>query len=327
VKNIGLVSSANGLGHARRLTQLALSFQEKGINPKVFATNKQINNLKLELHALGKFVNFIEISVYGIDGPVWMENGGLIEKPTNNVINSIKECDLIISDNSIWPIKFNDKFVLFGHFNWLDYWSVKGKFQFSRSILEKFMEEANLFKKIKLSLQFKDFKMKGSFDTEKVIPIKLLKYGSDSFFPIKTDMSLAWMAQGTTGLVENLNFDLTTSPSLKLFQKETYLLMNSTYKPAVIFGRPGLGTIRDCLAAGIPFIPMLDSLDPELNSNVNCLEKLTLLPSIKDNRFNLSKYLDNLSLYKDLKESWSDTWQNCSQNCSDICDQILNLSL
>lgn len=325
--NIGLVSSTNGLGHARRLTHLALSFQEIGFKPKVFATQKQIKNLKLELDSLARIVNFIEIASYGIDGPVWMNNGGFITKPTNKVINAIKECDLIISDNSIWPLKFNDKFVLFGHFNWLDYWNIKGTLQFTQKILEVFIEEVNLFKEIRFSLQFKDFKMKSHFNSNNVIPIKLLKYSSDFFFPLKTDFKSAWIAKGTTGLIENLNFDFTSTSSLKFFQKETYLLINSAKKPAVIFGRPGLGTIRDCLAAGIPFIPLLDNLDPELNSNVNCLERLKLLPSIEEHRLDFNKYLDDLNSHKDVRELWSDTWRNSSQNCSDTCDQILNLSL
>jgi len=326
VKYVGLVSSGNGLGHSRRLIHLAMSFQEKGFIPKIFASQKQIKNLRSELDTLRATFNFIEISSYGIDGPVWLENGGLIVKPTTYVINSIQECDLIISDNSIWPIKFNNKFVLFGHFNWLDYWSIRGNHQFPERILEVYKEEVTLFKEIRLWFQFEDFKLKGEFNIKNVIPIKLLKYSSDLFFPHKMDEKSAWIAQGTTGLDENINIDFIDDSSLKFFHRETYMLVNSLEKPLVIIGRPGLGTIRDCLAAGIPFIPLQKYLDPELDSNVNNLEKLNLLPLIEVNQFNLSQHLKDLNLHKELGELWSENWQNSSQDCSDLRDQILSYS-
>lgn len=48
MKYVGLVSSGNGLGHSTRLIHLALSFQEKGFIPKIFASQKQIKNLRSE---------------------------------------------------------------------------------------------------------------------------------------------------------------------------------------------------------------------------------------------------------------------------------------
>jgi hypothetical protein len=326
MKRIGLVSSINGLGHARRLMYLALSFQDIGISTTMFVTQKQIKVLIPELDSLGKKLDFEEILSYGIDGPVWMNNGCLIEIPPKQIIDLIKKCDLIISDNVIWPINFNQKFVLFGHFNWLDYWRIKGESQFSISASNIYLEERDLFKEIEWSLQFKDFKLKGELATKNSIEIKLLKYSSDLFFPLKIDANSVWIAQGTTELYRNYILNYTHDLPFKIFRKETFNLINSQHKPSIVIGRPGLGTIRDCLAAGILFIPTEEDPDPELESNIDNLKSLLPTPTFPINQSNFVEFLEKINSDKLLLEAWANIWPNTSQSCADSCEQILNLS-
>ena len=327
MKHIGLVASINGLGHARRLMHLALSFQDMGILTTVFATQKQIKFLLPELNSLGKKVDFKEISSYGIDGPVWLNKGCLIESPPKQIIDLIRKYDLIVSDNVIWPIEFNQKFVLFGHFNWIDYWSIKGQSKFSLNTLNIYIKEKNLLKGVKYCLQFKDFKLKGDLMTKNSIGIKLLKYGSDVFFPLKIDANSVWIAQGTTQLYSsNIPNQIGKSP-LSIFQKETFNLINSQNKPSIVIGRPGLGTIRDCLAAGILFIPIEEKQDPELESNIDNLKNLLPVLTLPVNQSNFYEILQKINSDKLSLEAWSNIWPDISQSCADSCEQILNLAL
>ena len=46
--------------------------------------------------------------------------------------------------------------------------------------------------------------------------------------------------------------------------------------PALVLGRPGMGTIRDCLEVGVPFIPFGSDFNVELESNNKNLLRLGL---------------------------------------------------
>lgn len=326
MEHIGLVSSINGLGHARRLMHLALSFQDMGIFTTIFATQKQINILIPELESLGGKIDFKEISSYGIDGPVWMKNGCLIESPPKQIIDIIRKCDLIVSDNVIWPIEFNQKFILFGHFNWLDYWRIKGESKFSLNTFNIYLKERNLFKEIKYSVQFKDFKLKGELKTKNFIGIKLMEYSSDLFFPHNVDANSVWIAQGTTQLYSNDSLNQIGKSPLKIFRKETFNLVKNQHKPSIVIGRPGLGTIRDCLAAGILFIPIEEELDPELESNISNLKNLLPIHTLPVNQSNFYETLQKINSDKLSLESWANIWPDISQSCADLCEQILNLA-
>lgn len=326
MKQIGLVSSINGLGHARRLTQLALSLSQMGYQTILFATKRQINKLVPELKKMGRVVNFVEISSYGIDGPAWMRNGCLVEIPSDKVIRLLQKCDLVISDNSIWPFKFNSHFVLFGHFNWLNYWDLKDKQIFSGELKEIYLEEIMLLRRVKTAFQFKTFYFSGSFTPKTIIPIKLLKYESDNDFPKKVDSKSIWMSTGTTELNRHPYPNKIKKYGYKIKPLETFKLISASKKPLAVIGRPGLGTIRDCLAAGIIFIPYLNDFDPELESNILSLKNLSLLSNTPLSSLNFESDIDKIVSDKHMLESWQYTWSNISESASIICEQILNLS-
>jgi len=327
MKQIGLVSSINGLGHARRLTQLALSLSQMGYRTILFATKRQINKLVPELNKLDKLVNYVEITSHGIDGPDWMRNGCLVENPSDHVIRLLTKCDLVISDNSIWPIKFNSNFVLFGHFNWINYWDTKGRQAFSEELEEIYLNEVMLLSKIKIAFQIKTFYFPGSLNPSNIIPIKLLKYDSDKDFPKVVASKSIWMSTGTTELNRYAFPKKIKKYNYKMEPHETFKLIGVAKKPLAVIGRPGLGTIRDCLAAGIVFIPYLRDYDPELQSNILSLKNLSLVSSISLNPLSFESRIHEIMSNKHIVDSWQHAWTNISESSSIVCEQILSLSL
>jgi len=323
MRHIGFIASINGLGHARRMTHLALSFKKMGFLTTVFATKHQIKRLLLELNLLDKSMNFVEISSHGVDGPVWMKDGCQIETPSNQVISIIEKCDLVISDNSIWPVKFNSNFVLFGHFNWLNYWHIQKKQSYSKEFLSIFEQEISLLRDIDISFQLTNFVLNGVFNTGVNIPVGLMRYESDIKIPKLIEHSTVWIANGTTKLNKNFDFTSVKNTGLNFSLAETYCLFYEPIKPIAVIGRPGLGTIRDCLAAGVLFIPYLEDSDPELESNVLSLQKLSLVSDISFNTSTFSLDLIRMTTDSDLLESWSNIWAEISQDCPEICELIL----
>ena len=324
--HIGFVASINGLGHARRITHLALSFNKMGFLTTVFATKHQIKRLLPELNLLGKYMNFIEISSHGIDGPVWMKDGCQIETPSNQVISIIKKCDLIIYDNSIWPVKFNSNFVLFGHFNWLNYWEIQKKKKYSKKFLDIFDQEVSLFRDVDISFQLTNFVLDGVFNTGVNIPIRLMRYDSDIKMPKLVKHSTVWIANGTTKLSKFFDFTNVQNIDLNFRVAETNCLSHEPTKPIAVIGRPGLGTIRDCLAAGVVFIPYLEDSDPELESNILSLQKLSLVSDVSLNPSKFSLDLIRLTKDTDFLEYWSNIWVEVSQDCLEICELILKFT-
>lgn len=96
-------------------------------------------------------------------------------------------------------------------------------------------------------------------------PAKLDELGKEN------DTETIWIAQGTTGRAE--------LPSLlpaKWSKRETNR-MSALRKPDLVVGRPGLGTIRDCLHFGVPLLPIDFLGDQELENNVRVLERFGLV--------------------------------------------------
>jgi hypothetical protein len=297
-----------------------------GYQTKLFATKIQIKKLVPELNKLGKVVDYIEITSHGIDGPDWMRKGCLVESPSDNVIRLLHKCDLVISDNSIWPIKFNSHFILFGHFNWLNYWDIKDRHVFSGELKAIYLNEVMLLSTIKFAFQFETFYFSGSFNPRTVIPMKLLKYESDRDFPQIVNSKSIWMSTGTTESSYYPYPKKIKKYNYKIEPLETFKLIGSAKKPSAVIGRPGLGTIRDCLAAGIIFIPYLRENDPELESNISSLKNLSLVSSKSLNGISFESDIHEIMSDKHIINSWNNTWLDISENISIVCEQILNLS-
>ena len=109
-----------------------------------------------------------------------------------------------------------------------------------------------------------------------------------------------------------------------LINKESHFLHIEKLLPLAVIGRPGLGTIRDCLASATPFIPFWSTSDPELTSNVEALSKLGLIAEFWKNlngeSMESSKNL--VSLISDFQPKILDYWTNNSVT-SNICARII----
>jgi hypothetical protein len=327
VKRIGLVASNNGFGHARRLGHIALALLDLGLRSTIYATQNQINRLRPELIIKRQFprIDYVEVRNHGIDGPVWNKTNREIIDPTRIVTDSLKQNDLIISDNVIWPIKYNENFVLFGHFNWLNYWTIMGYEHFSPKVKDVFDEEIALFKKIPIAFQFQNFMVHpNQYAVRNTCPIKLIRYKTDSQLPRTIENSLvAWIAKGTTNLHTEIEANLLINDKIKIIESETYNLVKAKNKPSIVLGRPGLRTIRDCLASGTPFLPIFDNLDVELNSNVTNLSKLSLYFSSESKEEGIDLRILSLLENRDLLSLWSTLWPEISEESSKICEKII----
>jgi hypothetical protein len=327
MKRVGLVASNNGFGHARRLGHIALALSDLGLRPTIYATEIQINRLKPELITMRHFprIDYVEIRNHGIDGPVWNSTNREIMDPTRKVTDSLKQNDLIISDNVIWPIKYNEKFILFGHFNWLNYWTILGNGHFSSKVKDVFDEEVELFKKISIAFQFQNFTVHpNQYAVRNTFPMKLVRYKSDSQLPRTIENRLvAWIAKGTTTLHTEIETNLFVNDKIKIIESDTYNLLKAKNKPSIVLGRPGLGTIRDCLASGTPFLPIFDNLDVELISNVNNLSKLSLYPSGESTEEGIDSRILSFLENRDLLFLWSTLWPEISEESSKICEKII----
>ena len=323
MKRIGLVASNNGLGHARRLLNLSSGFLKSGHSIKLFISSEQRIKLSSELAKMNLDLNLIEIESYGIDGPVWFKRGCLLQQPPLHVIAEIKRCDFIISDNLTWPFNYNDNFALFGHFTWYDYWQKTRIFE-ELKFPEIFEQDFENLRNIQLAFQIKDFLLEPR-DFGENIMIKLPRYHSDILAGKNNNKTTdIWLSQGTTNLLDKSALSFNLLNELGIVEQETYEFAEFKEKPKLVLGRPGLGTIRDCLATGFPFLPIWDKLDPELNSNTNHLVNLGLFPHELLIEMNLKDKIDYLLDQQEILESWKNIWTSISEDVEDICSRILS---
>ena len=325
MKCVGLVASSNGLGHARRIFQLALAFEIHGYSTIIFATSKQIEKLVEEENLEKIQLNYCDIKTHGIDGPMWLLSGGSITNPSYDVIAKLQKCDLVISDNVLWPIKYSKAFALFGHFTWIDYWAKVGLDGFNLSLNEVYYDELRELLDVKVWFQFSDFALEHILNLPKqIVPIKLLNYSSDNKFRnLIVDKSLVWISNGTTGLKRTLSFQQRDSIVFQVEEKETFHLLEAKKKPILVIGRPGLGTIRDCLAAGIIFYPYWDELDPELTSNVKSLKRFSLIASTYTEEIQIQSLGEQLISDLGLKNSWLNARSDIMNDTHLVIKQIV----
>ena len=323
MKIIGLVASNNGLGHARRLLNISSGFLKSGQSIRLFISRDQRIRLRSELAKTNLDLNLIEIENYGIDGPVWLKRGRRVLEPPPNVVSEIAGCDFIISDNLTWPFKYNENIALFGHFTWHDYWQRTKNFEDLKS-LEIFKQDYESLKNIPLAFQIKDFLLEPRNFGDNIM-ISLPRYHSDNLVnKNKNETMDIWFSQGTTNLFDKSALSLNLIKELGITERETYQFAESTGKPRLVLGRPGLGTIRDCLAAGIPFLPIWDKMDPELNSNVNHLVNLGLFPQNLLVEMKLKDKIDNFLEQQQILETWKNIWPSMSEDVEHISLTILS---
>ena len=275
MQSVGLIASQNGLGHARRLVHFSAGFQNLGYKVFLYLSNHQIHLLSQEIQATCPQVKVCEIYSYGLDGPTCSIEQ-IMEIP-KTLSEDLRNLDFVISDNVTWPGNLLNSFILMGHFSWIDYWKTKN-FNNGGSLIQQSINETMKVSKWFTPIDFSH--VPTEMNHIKTVEIPLSRYESDEKVQKPRSKSKIWYSIGTTGLnqinyteviVELRKFDLEITPS------ETHKSRN-TQLPALVLGRPGLGTIRDCLALNLPFLPCWAGEDPELSRNQDTLKRIGLIP-------------------------------------------------
>ena len=276
MQRVGLIASQNGLGHARRLTHFSAGLHDLGYEVFLYLSTAQIRTLIEEIRTICPRTIVRDIKSHGLDGPTFQVNQGF-EIPKELELE-LKNLDFVISDNVTWPGRALDSFILMGHFSWIDYWNTDPSDKI-RPLIQQALDET-----LPISNWFlpKDFShVPKEMISIKTVEIPLSRYGSDAAATRRRNKEEVWYSKGTTGLnwihlngIENKFRQF----GLEMKTMETHRFSNLEL-PALVLGRPGLGTIRDCLALSVPVLPCWVGEDPELSRNQDTLKKIGLIPN------------------------------------------------
>lgn len=317
-----LIASANGLGHARRLFYIHHEFLKQGIDSELVVNTFQFDKCKIEFPKKTLDKVLISNAKFGLDGPHATFNE---KEDSDAILRKICKAENILSDNLIWPASFNPNVFIHGHFTWVDYWR---KIRDTQSIAPspEFEFEESLEKKIMAWFASTKFIFPQSFLTSKLIPMPLIRYPNDiNFETFERNWTEIWVSVGTTRdeAFSGLDSTLETLKNLgyRIRRQETNRFHDFRTLPGLVIGRPGLGTIRDCLASGTAFLPVRNDNqsnidDPELSSNLRVLSKFGLLSS-----------LESISAGKlqQISELYLAFWIENSCPISDYSNRILQL--
>lgn len=303
--SVGLVASQNGLGHARRLTHFSAAFKELGYEVSLYLSSRQVLALSKEIRKVCPETKVFEIECYGLDGPAQI-NSTVREVP-ESLQSQFREFDFVLSDNLTWPGSFLESFLLMGHFTWIDYWALRDSnlgLEINKAVMHA-GKISDWYSPVDFS------QIPTHLNGIKKIEIPLSKYISDPKAPHISDLTSVSFSNGTTGLnqsdqnelgleLKKINLVLTTRESHSFHENQT---------PALTLGRPGLGTIRDCLAFGIPFLPCWVGDDPELLNNEATLKRIGLIPSAwkgneKPNIEIIREFLEDAQIQDRIRAYW-----------------------
>lgn len=278
-KSVTLVAAANGLGHARRLIYFGRKWESEA-SITLMATRSQLQFLLEELRDLvssGLRINTVEIMPIGLQGPQHVGNSYDFAKIPTEIGEIIRKSDIVVSDNALWPLLFNSESFIMGHFLWTDHLkSIRlGEGKIS-SDDEKLLEfETCLTKQITRSIVIADFAFGQIVNLPRAFRIKLPTYDlRTASLPRREDLVL--LSVGKTGLhkIDDAVLKKVTAGK-RVIVTETYNLSNLGFLPDFVIGRPGLGTIRDCIELGIRFFPV-SATDIELINNVRVINQNSL---------------------------------------------------
>lgn len=283
--SIVCISSANGLGHTKRLLRILNSFDSSSWTKYLICTRVQRTFIHDDLEFSTDII-LIEQESYGLDGPSVHRASLYVPHSLEALISNSR---LVISDNVLWPFKYSERSILLSNFIWLDYWNRRLNLDFSLGerkislLTEQMKSDYFILENYRVnSIQYLPF---GWFDSIK--PISFIGLPSDNNSKKSFSRSKEiWIASGTTGL--DVLILPQNSPNGFNFKKiETYNFGKSSELPLAVIGRPGIGSITDTLSYNVPFIPFFSTPDPELQHNVNILRDLGLLSP----NFDVDKFL------------------------------------
>lgn len=294
---IALLASQNGFGHSRRLFYVGSALQEWGYSTTLFLGAVQAQYLSDEMSPNNISLAVKIIKPLQADGPHVPPANFQTASTFDSVIDNES---ILISDNIVLTNSQSPYYYLHGHFNWLDYENLTNCKEGLPAA--ETLSYGNLLGWFKLN----EFQLKSDIPESKCHSIPFLRYNDLQKFERSQLKNVVWVSKGTTS-----DFDLTSLnrlkaafPELQFVDLESYKLRVQTVLPVAVIGRPGLGTIKDCLEAGVPFVPIGYNFDVELTSNVNNLVRLGLLASAENPVIALKAVLENPEIYSDIKNYW-----------------------
>lgn len=257
--------------------------------------HQSIEAWRVDKFAAMKYTQVFVLSApLGLEGPQWGDpNYQTWGVPDGDLATVIRNSDVVITDNSLWPLSYSENVLVMAQFIWLDYWrALSGPILTERLIFE--IENVRSIRKRFASPVF--VLDPASIQDRTFFPLRLLEYPEDSRIRELPVADEIWIVSGTTGLASDCKIPVgLLSNGFKLIQRETFKLANSDHRPAAVIGRPGMGSIRDSLAAGIPFLPHLAENDPELVHNAKVLSDLGLTFSDSQESFLVNLSSDSLA--------------------------------
>ena len=311
-----LIPSQNGFGHVTRLIQIGRELIQKKYQVTLILSKRQKNLLPKHFDTSENFRIF-DLPSFEIDG---YENTKKLNRINKSQVKLVADADVVIADNVLWPAKFNSNFYLHGHFLWSSVLN-----DLDPKVLA---EEIKRLDNVKKWFQIKHFSLSSNYleNLNKVIKVNVMRYQNDEkirVLPIAR--KTIWLASGSIDAHKKLirqikNFD----KNFEFKYIETHAMLNLGYRPEFVIGRPGLTTIRDCLSAGIQFIPLKINMDKELESNIEYLIKLGLVSRDAYEDFSLNFNLNHLTKFIIQSKFIEDLWCKISEDAKVVTCTILD---
>lgn len=314
-----LVSSTNGLGHARRLLHFA-----KGLSHfaevEIMASERNIKFLEHEARDLDlQRMNWHPIPPTGLDGLLMSKKGNPLNlNVPHETERRLLRSNAVISDNSVWPAAVHPRVFLMGHFLWSDYFSSVPSEEISDDLRDLISRERSNLDRVQKWFYTRDFTRLPEIAIMERSEVPLIRYSTDpSLLSDSKIRSEIWLARGTTGLFRAKEF-LRTQVRLEETSKFRF-----GETPRLVMGRSGLGTIRDCLAYGVPFIPVESRGNPELKNNADVYKTLLRKWGADVEKLSL-KNAQTLSIQdlNDVREASKKAWMSISINSADLAKKI-----
>lgn len=259
------VASANGLGHVLRILRLLKGFSQLDMKTALVCSRRQIELIKRgtfskELPAL------FEQEPIGLDGPSVLS---ISNQPSKEVMKLLNSATLVISDNLLWPIEFSKRFALCANFLWQNYWHKLNK----DDLIERIRVDIGLLNQAQFICDYEYFSQISNISGLRIkVPYDL--ENPDGFKLVNE----TWISSGTIKKNNDIYELLKNFKNIGMIRRsETNEISRLRIKPKLVIGRPGIGTISDCIAHEVPFIPFLNSRDMELEFNQEILAKNKLI--------------------------------------------------
>lgn len=312
--NMTLLASQNGLGHSRRLFYVGCALQELGFKTTLFLGASQSASLKKEMKDRPILPDLQIIRPMEVDGLHTPLTNYLLGRVFNSVFD---DESVLISDNIILNEPDSPSYYLHGHFNWVDFERLTN--------LKKGLLVSNTpsYGELKSWLRLDDFQLNSEIPESKCHSMPFLRYQNLQMKDRPQRKDLIWLSQGTTNNFESKSLKklISAFPKVTFIKCESFKLKYESELPMAVLGRPGLGTIRDCLEAGVAFIPVGSSFDVELNSNVRHLVRLGLLEDADNSEYTINSIFNN----SEIQSKYFNYWRESSISMQDYASRIATL--